>query len=346
MKSDRLFLRVAGITLILLYLVILAGSVVRATGSGMGCPDWPKCFGHLIPPTDPSELNFHRDQSYSKGEMVIVNDTLWVAQKELSAGADFRSDGAWEKYPTHSYAKFVVSQTWTEYINRLVGAMSSFAMTLLLFLALLRWKNEKTTFFVLLGGMFVLAFVIWLGKVVVDTNLKPLSITLHMMSALALVTVTLFAITRIQEKAGFLQRIEVKKGEFALIISAVIITLLQIVLGTQVRQQIDTINGNMTGMMRETWIEQLNSIYPVHQIAAIALVLVNLFLFFRIRKLKLQDRSKKLLLALLFILLTEYGAGVFIHNFGIPAYAQPVHLVLAMILFGVQTALLLRLRRH
>ena len=57
MQGSRLLqYRLAGFTCLLAFVVILMGAYVRLSNAGLGCPDWPGCYGRLVVPTDHSEV--------------------------------------------------------------------------------------------------------------------------------------------------------------------------------------------------------------------------------------------------------------------------------------------------
>ncbi|MDP5158863.1 MAG: COX15/CtaA family protein, partial [Flaviramulus sp.] len=110
------FRNIAKVTLVLTYLVIIAGAFVRMTGSGMGCPDWPKCFGYYIPPTEYQQLEWKPNYVYKKGQVIILEESLQVAKTDFTT-ADVFTKSNWETYTKHDYTVFNPWHTWVEYIN-------------------------------------------------------------------------------------------------------------------------------------------------------------------------------------------------------------------------------------
>ena len=176
---------------ILVLLVIFAGSMVRMTGSGMGCPDWPKCFGYLIPPTTEKDVFWKSNFNYKKGVMILRNEKFYSAKIDFLSSNEFMSSN-WLEYTKHDYNEFSVMNTWFEFINRFIGAIAGLS-TLIMFLfsfSFLKTKPGVTimSFIVLLSMLFQA----WLGKLVVDSNLSPYKITVHMLMAIVILSLIIF----------------------------------------------------------------------------------------------------------------------------------------------------------
>ncbi len=322
------------ISLILVYLVIVAGAVVRMTGSGMGCPDWPKCFGYYIPPTEITELEFQPNRDYKKGQVIIVDESLKVAAEDFTTGQKYQPSN-WNNYEKHDYAIFNPTHTWVEYINRLLGALAGLAVLLMAILSVKKYKNRKRLTILSWICVFMMGFQAWLGATVVYSVLAPVKITIHMVMALIIVAVLLYLLKISQDKGETQYKTKTFQN---LLVIAVILTLIQVILGTQVRQFVDEQVRSLGYDTKELWLSNPDITFYVHRSFSILVLLINLVLWWKNRKLALHLNRINVVIALI---LLEVATGVAMYNFDFPYLSQPLHLVIASLLFGFQFYLLM-----
>lgn len=336
--------RLALISLIFVHLVIIAGSVVRMTGSGMGCPDWPKCFGYTIPPTHIDHVTWHASHDFKKGQMIVhpwhsggeTVDRLLVAQRNHTSGVTFDAE-QWRVYDKHDYSIFNPVHTWIEFINRLIGALTGVPVLLLFGASVVVGIRRRLVALPLLsaGVLFMLGFEAWLGKLVVDGNLIPGSITIHMLGAVVLVAL-LLVIMRLYRRAD----VELPRAARWLLIASLVLALVQIILGTRVREEIDVLSHE--GLYdRSEWINQLSNWFDAHRSFSWLVLLLNAGWIFIMRRAKLTLVEANFVIALLGIQLI---GGIVLTYAGMPAGLQPLHLFAGIVMFGVVWHAVLRTR--
>ncbi|WP_034057679.1 COX15/CtaA family protein [Lacinutrix jangbogonensis] len=331
------FRTIAKTALVLIYLVIIAGAVVRMTGSGMGCPDWPKCFGYYIPPTQASDLDFKANHDYKKGIVIIKNEGLLVAETAFKSSQKIDLNN-WKPYTKHDYATFNAVHTWVEYINRLAGALSGIPILIFTIISFWFWRKNKWITILSILTVFGMAFQAWLGKTVVDSNLAPHKITIHMVMALVIVAFILYII--FAAKTRFKNQIIDSKFKNILLF-AILLSLIQIILGTQVRHHVDE-QVKSIGYIKELWMQNPTLQFYVHRSFSFVVFFTNAWLYIRNRSLALG--YNKITLALICIIF-EVISGIAMYYFDFPFLSQPLHLVIATVLFGIQFYVYLENRR-
>jgi heme a synthase len=202
------------------YLLILVGGLVRASGAGLGCPDWPKCFGSWIPP---------------------------ASAADLPAGFDA--------------SQFNPRLMWTEYLNRLLGVTVGLLILATLISAWRHHRRAPRIFWPTLAAFLLVGFQGWLGGVVVQQELAAWIVTIHMLVALVIVSLLLYATVH-----GFLlsaddadngddadpeaqsPRADEGRALARATLALMVVTLIQVALGTQVREHVDA--GLASGVLR------------------------------------------------------------------------------------------------
>ena len=305
----RKFRRLATITVAAVYFLILVGGVVRATGSGMGCPDWPQCFGRWIPPTSEEQLP-----------------------------ADYQI-----RYADHGYGDqtFNAAKTWTEYVNRLIGVAIGLFIVATTVASAFWWRRDRAIVWWCVTATLLVGFQGWLGSVVVSTNLAPWMVTVHMLVALVIVGVLIYALLRSENALAADPELEPDRLVGGLFVLCLALSLVQIAMGTQVREGVDRLAAE--SVARADWIASLGGLVLVHRSFSLLLLVANGLLAQRLWRTGSQA-LRPLTLGLLVILGLEIVGGAIMFYFAIPAWLQPVHLTLAAVLCGIQFALALRYR--
>ncbi len=336
MGADRVhsvFKRLSFITLVAVYFLILVGGVVRSTGSGMGCPDWPRCFGNYVPPTDVSELPENYKEYYANYRH---EKNIRFAKFLNFFGMTEKADRIVNDNAILVEADFNVYKTWTEYVNRLAGATIGLLIFATMIGSLTYYKKDKVVFYLAFLTFVLVGLEGWIGAFVVSTNLMPWMISIHMILALFIVLLLIYINFRIRIQSANAAPESNKKLIVTLTVLCLVTMGVQIILGTQVREAIDIIAADLSFALRETWISKAGASFLVHR--SFSLLILGLFgwlLYFI-----LKNRRQSALVATIgkyvgILIAIEILSGIVMAYFGIPPFIRPIHLLFSTLIFGV-----------
>ncbi len=224
----------------LTYLLIFIGGMVRVSGAGMGCPDWPKCFGRWIPPTSLDQLPDYIDP-----------------------------------------AKFNIVLAWIEYCNRLFGALVGLTIAITLYLGIKYYSQFPRIKWTLIIAFVLTLFEGWLGAVLVDTILNPITITLHLLFALIIVMLLLYASqeayyldnSKAEEKSKYPQNMQL------LFFIMAIALLAEVVLGTEIRGGLEMIRKENPMIESQFLLKMLGPFKYAHSILGFLITILSLFIW-------------------------------------------------------------------
>ena len=293
MTTGRLssFQRLALWTTVTTYLLILVGGLVRASGAGLGCPDWPRCFGSWVPPPSAADIPPQFDSRH-------FNHTLM----------------------------------WTEYLNRLLGVTVGCLILATVVAAWCHHRKEPHIFWSTVAALLLTGFQGWLGGVVVATQLAAWIVTLHLIMALAVVQLLLYATVRAWRKpAG---------SPAPLLIALILVTMIQIGLGTHVRGCVDNVMGS--GVERANALATVGLFDYVHRTAALFVFAGSVASVLWLRARLPNDRTLIRWAYVVTGLATiQIALGIVMAYVSLEPAAQVAHLTVATLLLGAETVLLL-----
>jgi cytochrome c oxidase assembly protein subunit 15 len=286
--------RVQALTLITLFItfdLVLFGAFTRLTDSGLGCPDWPGCYGHASP----------------------MGAQAAIAEQELQMP---------EGPVTHTKA-------WIEMIHRYMAmAVGGLILTLAAFAGLRRWRGDATVS--LLWPTFTLVWVCVqgaFGALTVTMKLFPLIVTLHLLGGMVLLALLTMQVQRQRLASERSQSILLQPHLYAATLLGLLLLTVQVLLGGWVSTNYAVLACNTFPMCQNSWwplmnfeqgftlwrhlgvdangqplvFESLTAIHYVHRLAAYVVLAYLAWLALALRRVRAMNTLSNGLLACLVV---------------------------------------------
>ena len=272
--------------------LVVAGGLVRATGAGLGCPDWPTCWGCWLPPTELSDIPSQLDD----------------------AGEPYYLD----KLDRRQYlSKFDSTKMWIEYMNRVLGVLIGIFIIATFVASFPLRKSRPRLFYGSLLALLMVIFQGWLGSIVVESELMPGMITLHMLLAMILLSllISLQAWSTSGVEGVIIPGTRILYG----------LIILQVILGTQVREKVDEFTKDDQGIVRGEWLDHAGLVDHLHRPLSLLVLGLSLFIFFQAKR---KNESTQMPVWILAGVGGQILLGIILAYAGLPPWSQTAHLVL------------------
>ncbi len=291
-------------TILATIFLIFVGGLVRAAGAGLGCPDWPKCFGSWIPPTSVIDLPPEFDSSQFnvyKTWTEYINRLIGVVIGLLITATFLLSFRYRKRKPVVFYS-------------------SAAAFVMVLFQG---W----------LGGQVV--------KSGLSEGLITIHMLVAMAIMMSLIFAA-FRATREQFKITLDPKIRKWLSLATYVLLA--LTFIELVAGTQVREAVDVVKNAASPPPREVWLEQIGWLDEFHRTFALTILIAGGAILYLSRWKTKSDLISKTGTWIFGVILFQIALGTGLYYLGMPPSYQVMHLVGVAVLIAIEFIFLLMLR--
>ena len=306
--------------LVSVLLLIFVGATVRVTGAGMGCPDWPLCWGRMIPPTSVEKVDFAAlpiEKFRAKAER-MGRDPQEITEATLRA----------EFNPRH---------VWTEFVNRLfslpVGAFSLATLVA----AIPWWRRQPRVFAAAFASLAVVLLNAWMGARVVYSGLQPGVLTAHLALAMGLLGLLAYCAWRGTERPWrvSLDGSPASRWVGPLVWGLLAVVVIEGVLGSQLREMTDEWAKFRADAPRETWIGELekSGLYFAHRTLSWLVLLMAAAAWWLARR-HAAGGAGKVGHVVFGLVLAQMVLGVVMSQVHIYSWVQVLHVGLAAVLLA------------